>query len=70
MKIIPPSPYLPTLSFFGDSSSKSSTHMVAGGFAVAGRRLHEIEDKIAHLRDDAGIPSRLAFAGGALRMHV
>ncbi len=29
--------------------------MVAGGFAVAGNRINEIEDRIATLRADAGI---------------
>lgn len=62
MQGTPRSPYLPTLSFFGDSSSKHATYMVAGGLAVAGRRIHEIEDRIAKLRDDAGITSEFHWA--------
>jgi hypothetical protein len=46
---------LPALSFFGDASSRDATYMVAGGFAVAGNRINEIEDRIATLRADAGI---------------
>ncbi|MBW8842473.1 MAG: hypothetical protein JF608_11835 [Sphingomonadales bacterium] len=38
---------LPALSFFGDASSRDSAYMVAGGFAVAGNRINEIEDHIA-----------------------
>jgi hypothetical protein len=52
----------PALTFFGDSSSRNGTYMVAGGFAVAGRRMHEIEDRIATLRDDAGITSEFHWA--------
>jgi hypothetical protein len=37
--------------------------MVAGGFAVAGNRINEIEDKIALLRDDAGIRSEFHWSG-------
>jgi len=36
--------------------------MVAGGFAVAGNRINEIEDHIATLRDDAGIQSEFHWA--------
>ncbi len=53
---------LPSLSFFGDASSKNSTFMVAGGFAVSGNRITEIEDHIAKLRDDAGIKSEFHWA--------
>ena len=70
MQGTPRSPILPTLSFFGDSSSKGATYMVAGGFAVAGRRIQEIEDAIATLRDDAGMTSEFHWAdyrGGAKR---
>jgi hypothetical protein len=41
--------------------------MVAGGFAVSGNRINEIEDRIALLRDDAGIRSEFhwsAYRGG------
>lgn len=37
--------------------------MVAGGFAVAGNRIAEIEDQIAMLRDDAGIRSEFHWSG-------
>lgn len=36
--------------------------MVAGGFAVAGVRISEIEDEIALLRDDAGIKSEFHWS--------
>lgn len=61
---------VPSLSFFGDASSKNSDFMVAGGFAVAGNRITEIEDRIAKLRDDAGIRSEFHWAkyrGGGRR---
>lgn len=61
---------LPSLSFFGDSSSHGKAYMVAGGFAVAGVRMSEIEDQIARLRDDAGIKSEFHWSdyrGGAKR---
>lgn len=57
----PPDP-LPALSFYGDASSKQSTYMVAGGFAVSGNRINEIEDAIATLRDDAGITSEFHWS--------
>jgi len=44
--------------------------MVAGGFAVSGNRINEIEDRIATLRDDAGIKSEFHWAdyrGGGKR---
>lgn len=44
--------------------------MVAGGLAVAGNRIAEIEDQIAILREDAGISSEFhwsAYRGGAKR---
>lgn len=58
---------LPSLSFFGDSSSRDADFMVVGGFAVSGNRISEIEDQIAALRDDAGIRSEFhwsAYRGG------
>ena len=54
--------HLPALSFYGDASSKGSAYMVAGGFAVSGNRISEIEDKIATLRDDAGITSEFHWS--------
>lgn len=62
MQNTPSGPTLPSLSFFGDASSKNSTFMVAGGFAVSGNRINEIEDEIAKLRDDAGIKSEFHWA--------
>lgn len=44
--------------------------MIAGGFAVAGNRISEIEDQIALLREDAGITSEFhwsAYRGGQKR---
>lgn len=63
-------PSLPSLSFFGDSSSRDAEYMVAGGFAVAGNRIAEIEDQIATLREDAGMTSEFhwsAYRGGHKR---
>lgn len=68
MKLSKPDDLLPSLSFFGDSSSRDSKFMVAGGFAVSGNRISEIEDRIALLRDDAGIKTEFhwsAYRGGA-----
>lgn len=65
-----PIPALPHISFFGDASSRDNTYMVAGGLAVAGNRITEIEDAIAALRDDAGIKSEFhwsAYRGGKRR---
>lgn len=70
MQITPSDSVLPSLSFFGDASSKNSKFMVAGGFAVSGNRINEIEDHIAKLRDDAGIKSEFhwsAYRGGNRR---
>jgi hypothetical protein len=46
---------LPHLTFFADASSRERDFMVAGGFAVAGSRIAEIESHVAALRDAAGI---------------
>lgn len=67
MAIIRSAPSLPSISFFGDSSSRDATYMIAGGFAVAGNRISEVEDQIALLREDAGIKSEFhwsAYRGG------
>lgn len=56
------------ISFFGDSSSHGKAYMVAGGFAVAGTRIREIEDQISTLRENAGITSEFRWSnyrGGA-----
>lgn len=61
---------VPHLTFYGDASSRDKDYMVAGGFAVAGVRISEIEDRIAKLRDDAGIKSEFhwsTYRGGAKR---
>lgn len=62
MKVASASAELPPLTFFGDSSSRNCKFMVAGGFAVAGARMHEVEDRIATLRDDAGMTSEFHWA--------
>jgi hypothetical protein len=61
---------LPSLSFFGDSSSRDRAYMVAGGFAVSGSRIAEIEANIAARREAAGIKSEFhwaAYRGGEKR---
>jgi hypothetical protein len=61
---------LPNLSFFGDASSLQREFMVAGGFAVSGHRLAEIEAHITALRESAGIQSEFhwaAYRGGNKR---
>jgi hypothetical protein len=58
---------IPALSFFGDSSSRDREYMVAGGFAVAQKRIEEINAHIADLRQQAGIRSEFhwsAYRGG------
>jgi hypothetical protein len=37
---------LPAISFFGDASSKGCDYMVAGGFAIAGSRISQVENAI------------------------
>lgn len=61
---------LPTISFFGDSSSRDSEYMVLGGLAVSGHRIHEIEQRIADIRERGGIRSEFhwsKYRGGAKR---
>lgn len=70
MAIVAHNAALPAISFFGDSSSRDAEYMVAGGFAIAGSRISEIEDQIALLREDAGITSEFhwsAYRGGRKR---
>jgi len=55
MQISPSAKSAPSLSFFGDASSKTSNFMVLGGLAVSGHRQQEIEDKIADIRERGGI---------------
>lgn len=53
---------LKTITFFGDASSKDSAFMVAGGFAVAGTRIREIEHHIQGIRHKAGISSEFHWS--------
>ena len=46
---------LPAMSFFGDASSKDKDYMVAGGFAVAGSRMAEVEARIEGIASRHGI---------------
>jgi hypothetical protein len=62
MKLPTPPDLLPSITFYGDSSSRDKEFMVAGGFVVAGNRISEIEDRIASLRDDCGIRSEFHWA--------
>ncbi|WP_299296458.1 hypothetical protein [uncultured Erythrobacter sp.] len=55
MAIIVPNPFPPPVVFHGDSSSRDNEFMVAGGFAVSGKRVAEIEANIATLRESANI---------------
>lgn len=43
------------ITFFADASSRDRDFMVAGGFAVAGKRIQEIEADIARLRASANV---------------
>jgi hypothetical protein len=45
----------PTLSFFGDASSKDCKFMVLCGLAVGGHRINEIESQIADIREKGKI---------------
>lgn len=55
MSIIISEPVLPSVTFFGDSSSKGHDFMVAGGFAVAGHRIEQINERIVALRQSSAI---------------
>lgn len=55
MVLVVQSTQLPSITFFADASSRERDYMVAGGFAIAGERIAEIEAHIAKLRDSAGI---------------
>lgn len=60
----------PTVSFFGDASSRDRAFMVAGGFVVSGHRYAEIEDAIARIREGGGIRSEFhwsEYRGGKRR---
>ena len=62
---------LKSLSFFGDASSRERKFMVAGGLAISGNRIAEIEDNIAAIREQAGIRSEFhwaAYRGGKRRV--
>jgi len=41
---------LPSITFYADASSREKNYMVAGGFAVAGERIAEVEGVIAAMR--------------------
>ena len=61
---------LPTLSFFGDSSSKDGPYMVLGGFAINGDRLAEVEAKIESIRIEHGVGAEFhwqQYKGGRRR---
>jgi hypothetical protein len=53
---------LPSLTFFGDSSSRNSTYMVAGGFAVRGTRIGEIDARIDGIRAEARMTSEFHWS--------
>lgn len=63
---------IPHLTFYGDASSRDKAYMVAGGFAVAGSRINEIEDQIATLREEGGIRSEFHWSEyrGGQRKHA
>jgi hypothetical protein len=52
----------PSLTFFGDSSSRDKTYMVAGGFAVRGSRIAEINGRIDRIRSDACMTSEFHWS--------
>jgi hypothetical protein len=60
--IIISEPVLPSITFFADASSRNRDFPVAGGFAVSGNRISEVEDTIALLRDDAGMRSEFHWS--------
>src|SRR5690242_5548084 len=62
----------PSLTFFGDSSSRDKTYMVAGGFAVRGSRIAEINARIDRIRADANMTSEFHWSEyrGGNRRHV
>lgn len=62
MPIIISDPVLPSLTFFGDASSKEKDYMVAGGFAVAGSRMAEIEAHIADIAKRGGVRREFHWA--------
>ncbi|HET7575002.1 MAG TPA: hypothetical protein VFK19_00380 [Sphingomicrobium sp.] len=52
----------PSLTFFGDSSSRDRTYMVAGGFAVRGTRIAEVRTRIDRIRNDVGMASEFHWS--------
>ena len=56
------SSHLPNITFYGDASSHGSQHMVAGGFAISGHRIREIEDAIGSMRERARITSQFHWS--------
>jgi hypothetical protein len=70
MVLIASAEELPAMSFFGDASSKEKDFMVAGGFAVAGSRIAEIEAQINDIADRADMRGEFhwsAYGGGKKR---
>lgn len=70
MKLTSYGPDLPSVTFFGDSSSRDRRYMVAGGFLINAKRMVEIERDIARLRERGGIESEFhwsAYRGGERR---
>ena len=59
---VPPDADLPSISFYGDASSRQREYMVVGGFAVNGSRIAEIEDRIAAIKAEVGMKSEFHFA--------
>ena len=58
--IIPNS--LPTVTFFGDASSKDKRYMVAGGFVVGGADISKIEAEIDAIRNAADMQSEFHWS--------
>lgn len=64
-----PSDLLPTVTFFGDASSKDKAFMVAGGFVVGGEYVAEIDTEIEAIRSEACMSSEFHWSNyrGGLR---
>lgn len=56
------SPELPNITFFGDASSKDSAYMVAGGFAIAGHRINEVQNAVRQIREEGKISKELKWS--------
>ncbi|MGZ2411859.1 uncharacterized protein DUF3800 [Sphingomonas sp. F9_3S_D5_B_2] len=62
MPIVISAPILPSLTFFGDSSSRDRTYMVAGGFAVRGTRIAEVNAAVDRIRASANMTSEFHWS--------